>query len=254
MKIERRIDKILSTTMPALANGEESIDSILGKYPGIEDELRPRLEAAAWLQQLKHGVEPRPGYVRSSRTHLENQIQSLRPTSKLERVLKRFSPQRWAFNIAAPIIVVLILSLMVNSTILFAHLSIPGEPMYQSKLVIEDLRLALTFDQVHKTNLHMQFSRERTTEFVELVLEGEYEQLPSAAERLETEIIASLRALNEIPEERAAEERAIVNNLSETLSNEMLLLNILKTSSPSPAHRGIELAINAAQSGLLALR
>jgi hypothetical protein len=147
----------------------------------------------------------------------------------------------------------LLLALVINSAVLTAQLSIPGDPFYSTKLLTEDIQLALSFDQVDKTNLYMQFSRERTTELVELVLEGDYAQLPSAAERLETEIIASLHSINAIPIRNPAIERPMTAQLKETLSNEIIMLNMLKGSSPVSAYTGIELAIRVAQTGLMAL-
>jgi hypothetical protein len=166
----------------------------------------------------------------------------------------RYQPSRWVFNIASPILLFLLLAMVINSAVLTAKLSIPGDPFYGTKLFLEDMRLAITFDQVSKTDLYIDYSRERTTEFVGLVLEGDYERLPSAAQRLETEIIASLRSLERIPAEDASLEHLMVINLSDTLSNEVSMLNVLKQTSPASAQPGIELAINVAQSGLMALR
>jgi hypothetical protein len=254
MKIERRIDKIIEDYLPAIASGQESIDSILEKYPRYASALRPRFEAAIWLQQVRLSVATRPGFIHDSRKYLETKIDSMQPIGFWQRLFWRHTPQRWVFNIAAPIIVLLLLALVVNSAVLTARLSIPGDPFYSTKLLTENIQLTLTFNQVDKTNLYMQFSRERTTEFVELVLEGDYEQLPSTAERLETEIIASLHSINDIPIRNQAVERPMTAQLKETLSNEILMLNMLKGTSPVSAYPGIELAIQVAQSGLMALR
>lgn len=254
MKIETRIDQIINTHLLAIGIGEETLESILSKYPQIADELRPRLEAAIWLRQARQTVEPRPGYMISSRKYLETQIESMQPNGFWQRLIRQHTPQRWIFNIASPILVFLLLVMVVNSLVLSARLSIPGDTLYSTKLLIENIQLALTFDRVEKPELYMQFSRERTTEFVELVLEGDYEYLPTAAVRLESEIIASLHSLNDIPVTDPAIEYPMIASLRDTLSNEILMLNMLKVTTPSSAHPGIELAINAAQSGLMALR
>jgi hypothetical protein len=162
--------------------------------------------------------------------------------------------QRWAFNLAAPVIILLLLMLIVNSTALTARLSIPGEALYPTKLVLEDLKMAFTFNVVERTDLHIQFSRERALEFVELVMEGDYERLPIAAGQMETEVIAALRSLDSLPADKPSAEQAMITNFKTTLSNHILMLNVLKSTSPSTAHQGIELALNVAQSGLMALR
>jgi hypothetical protein len=254
MKVERQIEKIIDAQLPAIFDGDETVESILDKNPQIAAELRPRLEAALWLRKAAQGFDPRPGFVISSRKYLETQIESMQPRGIWQRLFRRYTAQRWVFNIASPVLVALLLVTLVNSLVLSARLSIPGDTMYSSKLLIEDIQLALTFDQVDKTELYIQNSRERTTEFVELVLEGDYEFLPSAANRLETEIIASLHSLNDFTIHGLGEEQAMAANLRDTLSNEIFMLNVLKGTTPPSAYPGIELAIQVAQSGLMALR
>ena len=253
MKIERQIDQIINENVTATTAGEESLESILARYPQIADELRPRLEAAIWLGQVRFSVATRPGFIHDSRKYLETQIASLPPKGFWKRISLRYTPQRWVFNVASPIIVLLLLVMVINSAVLTARLSIPGDPFYTTKLLIEDIQLAVTFNPVDKTNLYIQLSRERTTEFVELVLEGDYAVLPAAAARLETEIIASLHSINDLTDQDLAQGQPETSELRETLTNEILMLNLLKGSTPPSAYPGIELAIQVAQSSLFAL-
>jgi hypothetical protein len=254
MKIERQIDQIINTNLLAISNGQESIESILAKYPGVASDLRPRLEAAIWLHQARLSVASRPGFIYDSRKYLETQLGSMPPISFWRRITRQYTPQRWGFNIAAPIIVFILLALIINSAVLTARLSIPGDPLYSTKLVIEDVQLALTLDTVDKANLNIRFSRERALEFIELVMDGDYEYLPTAAARMETEIIASLHSLNNVSKNDPAAEMPTIANLRDTLSNEIFMLNVLKGISPTSAHQGINLAIQVAQSGVMALR
>lgn len=253
MKIERKIDEIITSSLPTILNGVETVESVVAKHPQLEAELRPRLEAALWLQQARFAFSTRPGYIHDSRKYLETKISSM-PHTRLQQMFKRYSPQRWVFNFAAPVIILLLLMLIVNSATLTARLSIPGDGYYPAKLILENLQMAVTFDQVERTDLHIQFSRERALEFVELVMEGDYERLPMAAGRMETEIIASLRSLDNLPMHSPSAEQAMITNFKETLANHILMLNVLKATSPSTARDGIELAISVAQSGLMALR
>jgi hypothetical protein len=253
MKIEQQIDQIIQDALPAITSGNETLESVVAKHPQIAAELHPRLEAAIWLQQSRYAMSTRPGYIHDSRKYLESKIKALQPAGIWQRLFMRHSPGRWVFNFASPIVLLLLIAMVINSTVLTAKLSIPGDPFYGTKLFLEDLRLAITFDQVSKTDLYIDYSRERTTELVGLVLEGDFEQLPAAAQRMETEIIASLHSLEDIRDVDTATENSMVANLSDTLSNEVLMLNVLKKTSPTSAQPGIELAINVAQSGLMAL-
>jgi len=254
MKIERQIEQIINTYSPAISSGEETLESILARYPQLANELRPRLEAVIFLQQVRLSVATRPGFIHDSRKYLEAQIKSMPPLGYWRNLLRRSSPQRLVFNILAPVIVLLLLALVINNTVLTARLSIPGDPLFSTKLVIEDVQLALTFNQVDKTDLQIQQSRERTLEFIELVMEGDYEYLPNAAGRIETEIDASLHALNNVSKNEPASQIAMVTELRDILSNELFMLDVLKSTSPTTAQPGINLAIQVAQSGILALR
>ncbi len=254
MKTDRYISEIIDRSTPDILSGQETIDSILEKYPQYATELRPRLEAVLWLKQARISCGTRPGFIIDSRKYLETQIQLMPPNSFWRRLMMRYSPQRWVFNVGAPVIIILLLALIINSLVLTARLSIPGEPLYSTKLLLEDVRLAFTINQVDKTNLYIQLSRERTTEFVELVLEGNYEVLPAAASRVETDMIASLRSIQAVSNQDISTEQSMAADMRETLTNEIFMLNLLKSSSPPTASPGIELAIRVAQSGLMALR
>jgi hypothetical protein len=234
-------------------NGQETIDSILKRYPQESEQLRPQLESISWLGEAKKGLEPRQGFIASSQRYLQQQIETLPRPNFWQRLFKKFTPQRWVFNITAPIIVVMILALVLNSLVLTARLSIPGDPFYSTKLVIEDVQLAFTLNPVEKTDLYIQFSRERTTEIVQLVLEGDYERIPSTVDQFETELIASLHALNNISAHDPSAEVPSIESFRDTLSNENFMLNVLKETSPISARPGIDLAIQVAQTGLLAL-
>jgi len=253
MKIDRQINRIIETVTPAISSGQVTIDSILEKYPQYSHELRPRLEAVLWLVNTKDNLKPRDGFIFSTRKFIEDQFETIQPHGFWQRLSRRFTPQRWVFNITAPVMVILLLVLLIHDLVLTARLSLPGDPFYSTKLMLEDVQLALTFNQVDKTNLHFQLSRERALEFVELVMLGDYEYLPTASARLETEIIVSLQTLNKVSKNDPAIEMLMIASFKDNLSNEIFMLNMLKRTSPNSASPGIELAIQAAQSGLLGL-
>ena len=254
MNKERRLDLIIDKHLPAIIKGQETLDSVLRTYPKEADSLGPRLEAVAWLVDARKDLDPRPGYIPASREYLEQKIATTPPHNAWQRLLARYSPPRWAFNLAAPLVLLLIIALMVNSLVLAARLSIPGDPFYSAKIVIEDIQLAITFDQVDKSNLYIEFSRERTTEFVQLVLEGEYERLPAAATHMETEIIATLHYMNATSQMDPLVEIPMISALRDTLTNEITMLRVLRDTSPSYAHAEIDLAIHVTQAGVMALR
>lgn len=254
MNEDRRIEKIIEDNLPAIRIGRETVASILEKYPKDAIALRPELQAVAWLVDARQPLELRDGFITSSRKYLEKRIAAMPPRTPWQRLFNRYSPQRWIFNIASPVLLLTLIALVINSLVLTARLSIPGDPFYSTKLFIEDVQLAFTFNLEDKTDLYIQFSHERTTEFVDLVLEGDYQQFPSAAERLETDIIAALHSLNNVSRQDPAIDLPMTTELRDALSNEISILKVLEVTSPTSAHPGIELAIQVAESGVLALR
>jgi hypothetical protein len=253
MSKKRHINQIVESLSPAIMSGQETIDSILYRYPLESEQLRPKLESMSWLAEAKKGLEPRQGFIASSQIYLQQQIEILPRPNIWQRLFKKFTPQRWVFNIAAPIVVVVMLALVLNSLVLTARLSIPGDPFYTTKLVIEDAQLAFAFNPVDKTELYVKFSQERTAEIVQLVLEGDYERIPSTVDQFETGLIACLHAINDISAHNPAAEIPMVETYKDTLSNEIFMLGILRDTSPHSAQPGIDLAIQVAQSGMMAL-
>jgi hypothetical protein len=254
MKNERQINDIINLYAPDIASGQVTVDSIIEKYPQYAQELRGRLKALQWLTAAKKNLEPRPGFITASRNYLERQTANIQQRNAWQRIFTRFTPEHWAFYITAPALIVVLLCLIFNSLVLTARLALPGEALYSTKLLMENIRLGLTVDQAKKTDLYIDFTRERSSEFIELVLDGDYELIPSAAMRLETALVNSLRSLNNLDKQEYAVAQPMTAELRETLSSELTMLHLLKGSSPPTATPGINLVINVAQSGLMALR
>ncbi len=254
MRIERTIDQVIEQHAFSISRGEETVESVVQQYGGITSELRPALEAAVWLLSAKQNLQPRTNFISATRAGIEHRVGEFPQPDFWQRILQRYSIKRWAFNVAAPILIIAMLVLIMNSVSLAARLSIPGDPLYTTKLVIEDARLLFTLDPAEKTALSVEFSRRRTTEFVELVLDGDYQDLPAAASRFGTDVNASLRSLDELKAQQPSRDQAISSELRETLVNEISMLEILKQTTPPAGQPGIQQAIEVAQTGLLALR
>ncbi|NJD59860.1 MAG: hypothetical protein C3F13_12170 [Anaerolineales bacterium] len=254
MKKARLIEQVIDTHASHLIVGEETVDSIIHMHPQIEAELRAELEALKWLGSVKTSLEPRPGFIAASSNRLVKQLASNQASVAWEQISDRVTVRQLLLKFAVPLIIITILVLFINSLILTARLSIPGDPFYSIKLLSEGIHLAVTRDPIDKAALYTDFSRERTTEFVELVLNGKYEELPAASARLENEIIAALHSINYLKNRGLPGELSETLELKETLVNEISMLSALKGSSPPAAYNGMDLAIQVSQEGLRALR
>ena len=65
---------ILAAGLNLIHEGQESIDSWLGRFPEYKEILRPSLEAAEWLQVRGPIFDPHPEFVAISRRSLVRQI------------------------------------------------------------------------------------------------------------------------------------------------------------------------------------
>jgi hypothetical protein len=253
MKNDRQIEDLINRYTPDLSTGRETVASILEKHPQFAPELKPRLEAVYWLLDKESGFEPRHGFISSSRNKLEQQIALKQARGFWPAIFDRYSPWRLAFYVTTSALIIILLALTLNSLVLTSQLSIPGDPFYSTKLTIEDVQLAFTFNPETKANLHMQNSKERTSELVELVIDGDYAALPDATSRLESEIAASVRSLADLEAQGQTVTEARTTELRETLSNEVLMLRILKANLPGTVAQNVDLAIRVARTGLLAI-
>lgn len=257
MKNSQKIIEISETIeqfAPDLSDGKETIDSIIEQYPQYATELRPRLEAMQMLASIKPGLEPRPGFIASSRNYIESRAVTRPQKDVWHRILNRYTPQHWAFYITAPALIIVLLALIFNSLVLTARMALPGDTLYSTKILMEDLRMALTFDREKKADLYIQYTRERSSEMVDLVLDGDYEALTITASRFETDLIDSLHSLNALYQDNPEIVLPKSAELRNTLTGELFMLNVLKSSAPASAYPGIDMAMNVAQSGILALR
>jgi hypothetical protein len=66
---------VLQSCLDCLQDGDQTIDSVLLLYPRLGDQLRPPLEAAAWLYSKKGLLNPRPEFIPASRNHLVTCLQ-----------------------------------------------------------------------------------------------------------------------------------------------------------------------------------
>ncbi len=201
MKNDRQIEDLINRYTPDLSTGRETVASILEKHAQFAAELKPRLEAICWLLDKERSFEPRHGFISSSRRYIEQQIALKQDKGFWTAIINRYLPWRLAFYVTTSALIIILLAMTINSLVLTSQLSIPGDPFYSTKLIIEDVQLAFTFSPEARANLHMQNSKERTSEFVELVLAGDYAALPDAASRMESEIAASIRSLADLEDQ-----------------------------------------------------
>ena len=158
----------LEICLQALENGD-SLDSILTRYPDLESELRPILEAA---QQARAMPAPMPSTeaMRRGKARLLQQAAEMReakrPTRGRQRVIPLF--QRLAISLSLTVA-----ALMGGTGLVQASsTALPGENLYPVKRTWEDMRLLFVFSPTAREALTGEYEQERLDEVSELLREG----------------------------------------------------------------------------------
>jgi hypothetical protein len=197
----RGFDEALEACLELIRSGQESIDGLLSRYPEFAEELRPQLEAAQWLYGHKSAVEPRPGFVKASRSRLVERIRQEKQQAPLtwrERLQQRLPVQR-----VAPIafVAILMLSLFVSGTVVSAsQRALPGERLYGVKRTLEGLALATSLDEANDAELQIRFVEERLSEFRALIADERYPEATATLIEYEQQLNQAFASLENLKE------------------------------------------------------
>ncbi len=258
-RASQKFEKIFQESLTSIEGGQDTLDSILDKYPNLAQDLRPRLEASLWLREQKGALDPRPGFIKASRQYLVSQIReqpALAPGSALSlwgTRLRQLWHMKSALQFATFVLLIVTLVSLGNVVYLSSQLSLPGDPLYTVKRGFEQARLAFTFSKTGDARLYTQLSQRRTSEIVELFLEGRYEDIPAAAGRLERQIDYALRSIDSVAARNPLEAQALSASFEKTLTSEAFILGIILDTSPPQAIPGIRMALQITSQGLAAI-
>ncbi len=160
--MDTQLEVKLIECLDALARGE-SPDRILERYPQDAAQLRPLLETAAGLPNLR--MEP------SEATKLRSRREFLAQADALRRSTPRrsagFMP-RFAMGFLAAAIVAVLLS---TGAVAASGSALPGDPLYGLKRTVENVRLGLSSGAGQKV-LTDQFAQRRLDEINQLLSAG----------------------------------------------------------------------------------
>lgn len=163
--MDAAFEKKLIASLDALAAGE-SLQAVLARYPEDAAELRPLLETAARLSEVRvaHSLaaqaRSRQGMLEQAEAIRAGAVRPVRTTNFLQKLALAF--------VAVAIFVVLAgLGLSYASAT-----AVPGDVLYGAKRSIEEVRLSLTTDGQARQLLSEQFEQERRHEIEMLLDQG----------------------------------------------------------------------------------
>jgi hypothetical protein len=248
-RVLRSEEKVFQDSLSAIQENGESLEDVLKRYPEEESELRPRLTKAVWLRGQANDLSHRPGFLEASRRRLVNRIAlDSSPASFLQRLVWRGSVQRqqkfrWAVNSLALLVLAYSIFSLGSRTVSWAQTSLPGDGVYLVKLLVEDVRLGLTFDPAAKAKLHIDFAQERSNEIQALILEDRYEQIPISAVDFLSQVYQAKQALETIRAEEQTSVAVLSEQLNAIIADQYVVLNFLIEVVPAHARSAIEQAM-----------
>lgn len=161
--MDAQLEVKLIECLDALAQGD-SVEQILARYPQDAAQLRPLLQTAAGLPALR--MEPSEAMKMSSRRKFMAQADVLRHTPKHKTM--GFLP-RFATGFVAAGLVAIVLS---TGAVAASGSALPGDPLYNVKRTVENVRLSAAGDPSVRDELQREFDQRRRDETNELLDAG----------------------------------------------------------------------------------
>ncbi len=156
---------ILDECLAALSRGE-SLEACLSRYPKHAQELRTHLLLAQRLS-LTPRHEPRPRAQSAAWQHFRARAEDIRLGRRPRLSISISIPWMRPLAIAAAVVLAILVS--GGATVYASQDALPDSPLYRVKLATEEVRLWFVFDDVHKAEMLLDQSNERTDEIVEMV-------------------------------------------------------------------------------------
>ncbi|MEJ2750241.1 MAG: DUF5667 domain-containing protein, partial [Anaerolineae bacterium] len=164
------LEVALIECLDALEQGE-TVDQVLARYPDLADQLLPMLETAVALPQIN--IQPSLAAQHRSRDAFLAQASAM----KDEKVVR---PSPW-LNLRRILMPIASLALVI---ILFAAglgplsaNALPGDTLYEVKILVENARSALTLNPAADAALTEQFNQRRIQEVKTLLAENRTEDV-----------------------------------------------------------------------------
>jgi hypothetical protein len=209
------LSRILDACLELIANGSGTVDSVIEQFPDYGEQLRPALEAAQWLQTRSEVFNPRPGFVQLSQRRLVNRFRNnssragATSTETLSRIPAFFQERRMVVQYSALLTLTAVLLFMgYRSTAFLIQRSIPGDPLYTTKLAQEELLVSISSSEEDEARLRIEFAQRRVIEMQELILVGRDSLLDETFDNFKfqmAEAAAGIMAIAKVDTSSAAE-------------------------------------------------
>jgi hypothetical protein len=126
--------------------------------------------------------------------------------------------------------------------------SIPGDPLYTTKLAIEEARLTLPSTEIGHIRLEIRYAERRTAEIQQLVLEERYEYIPQTIARFNAQVEEVVGELNQMASTHPAATLLLTSSLEEVVEDQIVMLTVMAVNAPPEAQVTLLAAAQVTQS------
>lgn len=277
------IENVLQACLEALQSGQETIDSLLARYPELADQLRPELEIALWLQSHAEGMGPRPEFVTASRQRLMGELrrdqarertnghardgradprevsgapaqdrQTLRHPAVqpfLGWFTRRLHLPRTVAALALACVLLLALFFSGSGIVLAAESALPGDPLYPVKTTYEQAALRVSNNELTDAQLSVRFTQRRLMELNRLIAAGRYDNIDTSVAQLAEQVNTTLTKLDAAAEKNAGQTEELAASLETILSYQNQVIASLIPVAPDPSRASLVKAMVVSQNG-----
>ena len=160
--MNEELERILSEALDLLEQGV-GVEAIVARYPAHAAELRPFLLTATQLARLA----TQPSLTAEQRSKRAFLAAAAAPRDRRAPVGGRLA------RLFAPVMAVVLLFLLGGTALVGASASAtPGSALYETKRLVESLRLGLATDPERAAVLRERFRQERLAEIEQLLADG----------------------------------------------------------------------------------
>jgi len=244
-------EQVLQTCLNLIQTGQETVDSVLVRYPEHANVIRPLLEAASWLYGQRDALAPRPGFVVESRQRLVARLEVERSSNRAQApparafgwwdaLVSLFTQKRFAYRFALATLLLVLLVVSTSGVAAAAQWSIPGDTLYPVKTSFEQTRLALTFSEAHRAQLYISFAERRLVEIQNLVIENRFDYLHSTIDQFDSQAKEASRLLRDLGKKDAPLAMKLAGELEKIMQDQTAVLPVLMQVTPQGSQGEIQ--------------
>ncbi|MDO8578829.1 MAG: DUF5667 domain-containing protein [Dehalococcoidales bacterium] len=215
-----RKEEILAECIEEVQQGRSTVEDCLRRYPELSSELKTMLELVQGIKTAN--VSPTPEFRRRLRSRLFEE------TAPAKAKIAKESGRGWFISLlsvraAATGLMALVVLAGGTGSVYAAQSSLPGDVLYQVKIGVENVQVAVTRDPEQRAYLYLKLAQRRIDE---VAAELSLNRTPSASAlaAVPEKTDAALREIEKAPSDRAG---AFLSRFAETTANQQIALGTI---------------------------